>query len=522
MLRFDEAKNLLEPLHGRDTADTEISYYLGIAYDGLDDTDHARIAYEQAERLPPFYAASALRLGELLARRGDFAGAEQHLSGALRIAPDDLRIREELVAVRQAAENRQRRRRQRRKSRSISAQFLPRDALGNPDLPHLADDPDRVLNRPAGTCGSVFIKKLSTFFPGNIRLRFPYESEPGALAPQDSSDGGLLSGLLSGETWSDGIRLLRPRLQDVDRVRFSEHRGRVHSASRGSTGAAFRCDCALPAGHVLLFSRHDGFRLGEWSKARKFGPGLPVLNASTGLALLHVKNDPEHALSAFRDGLQSDPTNIAIYLGIDQALSLLNRPARERVEALEKYPKLDAAPPGLIFELALNLAEAGDFERATSLFHNRFFAREEGGTNVRQVWIEVQLQRAIASAKEGHCDAALLTVQHLGSEVSGLDFTRDGLDPFVRSARTNYLLGRLMLPAENQTKPDEVQLAAAASAPDQIRWACRQHRKCRAITSPSGRAACNLPSMPQRVAVKRAHSRAGGCASQVPWPRSRT
>ena len=36
LLRFEEAKNLLEPLHLRDTTDTEISYYLGIAYDGLE------------------------------------------------------------------------------------------------------------------------------------------------------------------------------------------------------------------------------------------------------------------------------------------------------------------------------------------------------------------------------------------------------------------------------------------------------------------------------------------------------
>ena len=88
----------------------------------------------------------------------------------------------------------------------------------------------------------------------------------------------------------------------------------------------------------------------------------------------------------------------AVYLGMDQALSILNRPARERVEALEKYPKLDVAPPPLIFELILNLAEAGDFERATGLFHDRFFPREEGGTNVRQVWIEVQLQHALSLA----------------------------------------------------------------------------------------------------------------------------
>ena len=54
---------------------------------------------------------------------------------------------------------------------------------------------------------------------------------------------------------------------------------------------------------------------------------LPVLDANIALALLHVKDDPENALAAFRNGLTNDPTNVAVYLGIDQSLSLLGHPA---------------------------------------------------------------------------------------------------------------------------------------------------------------------------------------------------
>src|SRR6202021_1135965 len=75
LLRFAEAKRDLKPVHARDTTDTEISYFLGIAYDGLGEMDHARAAFEQAERLPSFYAAAALALGELLAREGVWQGA---------------------------------------------------------------------------------------------------------------------------------------------------------------------------------------------------------------------------------------------------------------------------------------------------------------------------------------------------------------------------------------------------------------------------------------------------------------
>jgi len=84
----------------------------------------------------------------------------------------------------------------------------------------------------------------------------------------------------------------------------------------------------------------------------------------------------------------------------------------------------------------------------------------------------VQLQHAIAAAKAGHCDQASPIAQNLGSAVPDLAFTRDGLEPILQSARTEYLIGTVYStcgkPAEARTK---FQAAAAASAPDQIRWA---------------------------------------------------
>ena len=139
---------------------------------------------------------------------------------------------------------------------------------------------------------------------------------------------------------------------------------------------------------------------------------------------------------------------------------------------------MDTAPPPLIFELALNLAEAGDFEHATKLFHNHFFPREEGGTNVRQVWIEVQLLRILASAKDGHCGDALAGAEHLGSEVPDLAFTRDGLEPILQSARTSYMLGTVFASCGKATEAKaKFELASTASAPDQIKWAWLAARK---------------------------------------------
>ena len=102
LLRFEEAKNLLEPLHLRDTTDTEISYYLGIAYDGLEMLFTRARHTSRPNGCHRFVPAAALRLGELLARTGDLGGAERHLSESARLDPKDLRTLEELVAVKSA------------------------------------------------------------------------------------------------------------------------------------------------------------------------------------------------------------------------------------------------------------------------------------------------------------------------------------------------------------------------------------------------------------------------------------
>jgi tetratricopeptide (TPR) repeat protein len=101
-------------------------------------------------------------------------------------------------------------------------------------------------------------------------------------------------------------------------------------------------------------------------------------------------------------------------------------------------------PPVLLFEKALALAEAGRAAEAEALFRGRFFPREEGGTNVRQVFLEVRLRGAEALAGKGRCPDAKAVVRDLGRPGPGLDFTRDGLDAFIEGSRLQYRLGNLM------------------------------------------------------------------------------
>ena len=110
---------------------------------------------------------------------------------------------------------------------------------------------------------------------------------------------------------------------------------------------------------------------------------------------------------------------------------------------LRRYPAASALPTGVAFKLALALAEAGQFDDAERVFANRFFAREEGGTNVREVYLEVRRLRALEAAGSGRCEDALHITDRLGDPVDGLPFTRDGLSVFLTRARVQFDLAAI-------------------------------------------------------------------------------
>jgi hypothetical protein len=133
---------------------------------------------------------------------------------------------------------------------------------------------------------------------------------------------------------------------------------------------------------------------------------------------------------------------VELYEGADQALSLLGRAPEERIAALRGYPG-SPLPPRLVYKLALALAETGRFAEAEALFPGRFFPREEFGTNVRQVYLEVKLLQAFALARDGRRDEARALAAGFGQPVAGFEFTRDGMKPFVDAPRFQYRWGEL-------------------------------------------------------------------------------
>ncbi len=480
LLRYDEAVGCLEPAQARATWDPEVAYYLGLAYEGIGRDRKARTAYEAAARMPAFREAGNLRLAELLSREGHREEALSLLSGL----DSDVRVAEERVALENAlghtAAAQTTAHRTLESAPSLFLRFeIAKEPGDDPALLHfLAADPDRVLNIAAE------YMRLGLYAVAKDALSRQYpsvpadQSEPGAVLPQnhplvayyraycrskmgespaaDYAAAEKMSTLYVFPSGAETLEVLETATRANPADATAQYLLGTHYFSRGLTGPA----------------------LEAWEKARALNPRLPVLHADIGRALLNIRNEPAKALEAFQQGVAADASNVLLYSGMDQALSLLTRPAADRVKAFQSYPDPAAMPADLVYELALNRGEAGDFDGAEALFRNRFFPRREGGTNVRAVWIEVKTEQALSLASAGRCDAALAIDRRIGEAVPDLDFTQQGLDVFTQSARIEYLLGQVESRCGQREKASErFGRAARSTAPADLVWAHRAARE---------------------------------------------
>jgi tetratricopeptide (TPR) repeat protein len=335
LLRYEEAKSLLEPVAARDTTDAETAYYLGIAYEGLGQNREARESFESAERLPAFRAAAGVRLAELSARAGNLQQAESYLRSASRSAPDDPRAVEELSAVLEAQGRPQ-------EAQSLANEWLTRfpqryfllEQVGKPDLQLLGDDAERVLNVASEYMRLGMYSRALDILSRDYPPAVPDQTEPGVLPPGKhplvayfraycrEKLGQSSSADFNAATHLPTNYVFPSRPEDLDVLRMATRLNSQDATAHYLLG-------------TLYFSRGlTKEALSEWDHARMLNPQIPVLHASLGRALLHEEDDPEKALKAFQDGLRADPANIELYTGMDQALSILRRPPQERVAAL--------------------------------------------------------------------------------------------------------------------------------------------------------------------------------------------
>jgi tetratricopeptide (TPR) repeat protein len=465
--RYDDAVPLLAKAAARRSNDAEALYYLGLARVALGRTQEARFAWNQAATLPGWRAASLFQLGRLAGREGDPEEGLRLVRQALADAPDLIRAGGMEVALLRRTKRLAEARTRLRHWRSLDppGSFLRHEAtlLGAPDAAlwaHLASDPERVLEL------AVDYMAVGLWDDAHALLarRYPSKgtvSEPGTVLPQDYPLVAYYRGYCAEKAGRSGREDFAEGSRQSTRYVFPNRPESVFVLRRALEVNPQDGTARFLLGSLHLAGGNSDEALAEWDKARALDPRIPVLHRNVGLTQLYARGAAEDALRVFEEGMGTDATNVELYEGADQALSVLGRGPDERIAVLRRYPATPL-PARLVHKLALALAEGGRFEEAESLFPGRFFPREEFGTNVRQVYLEVKLRQALALAGQGRQAEAAALLAAFGRPVKGLEFTDDGMAAFVGAPRFQYYCGELQTRLGNaQAAREHWQRAAA-------------------------------------------------------------
>jgi len=409
--RYAEATPLLQDAQSRNTPNSVVAYYLGIAEEGLGNSRAAETAFEIAYRQASMRAPAAVKLGEMRAREGKLPSSIDFFKAAVAADPNDSIAQEELEAVTRtsgAAADADAAARQELETYPTS-DFL-KEELDDPNLKHLAADPYRVLRIAAEYMDLGLYEKALSVLTRNYQPAPGDESEPGSVLPQDhplvmyyAAYCRMKLGENRRGDWANASKLSASLVfpsTETDRM--------VLEAALAENPADATAHYLL--GTLLFAEGLFDTGMKQWDEAKALAPNMPIVDADLGKAWLLIKHDTVRAQQAFIDGSTSDPGNADIYIGLDQTMSLTSSPAAERAAMLSRYPRADSPqskmPANLVYQLALTRAEAGQFDSALSLFKNRFFAREEGGIPSDQVLFELELMKAEADAMDSNCEPA--------------------------------------------------------------------------------------------------------------------
>jgi tetratricopeptide (TPR) repeat protein len=303
--------------------------------------------------------------------------------------PEDLRCIEETVALERATGDQE-------AARSLAGKSLPRYPTSlflrneaakvgshvkpaGPELDqHLAADTNRILNlvlryNRLGLYGDS-LELLNRNYPAVA----PEDSEPGAPLPSADPLLAYYRGFCREKLGQSGaadyaaasrMPLLYIFPSEPDEITV------LH--------AALAVNASDASAHFLLgtlfFSK--GIvdpALEEWKLAESLNPKIPSLQASIGRVLLEVKKQPAEAAAEFQRGLQMEPGNAALYLGLNQAMQQTGKTSAQRAEMMKRFPDPANMPEPLVRALVEALRESGRSDEANAVLAHRFLPRKEG------------------------------------------------------------------------------------------------------------------------------------------------
>ena len=431
-------------------SDHETAYYLGLALAAQGDVQGARTRWEFAQQSGSYHAPAMMMLAGLEAGAGDRLSALRMIQEVVSNRPNLTRAGGIEVALLRAVEGNAEatKRLALWKRQDPTSSFLRYEGirLGQSDpglMAHLAADPERILEIATDYLRFGLYEDaldvLSRQYPAGTEVI----GEPGAVHPGSYTLIAYYRGFCRYALGKDGSADFAAASSMPTSYVFPNRPESFAVLHRAIEVNPKDAPAHFLLGSLYLSGGMPKQALQEWETARDIKPAIPTLHRNMGYTMLKSGESPERAIEIFREGVQYDSRNVDLYLGWEEAMEKAGRPASERARALQEFPELQTAPAVLIFRLVRLLSDAGDFDEAEKQLVNRFFPREEGGANVRDIYIALKLKRAESMAAQGQCPSALDIVRHLGEPVAGLSFTSKGLEPSISSAASKQAVAEI-------------------------------------------------------------------------------
>lgn len=422
------------------SSDHETAYYLGLALAKEENDKTARQHFEFAQQAKVFHAPALLELAALDSRQENRNRALETVQEVLRTEPDLIQAGEMEVSLLRtlghSPEAKERVAYWKQKDPTNSYLRYESTLLGAADatlMSHLAADPERILEIASNYMQMNLFKDALNVISQKYPTGPEVMSEPGTPHPNSDPLLAYYRGYCLYALGRDGRPALDAASNMSTRYIFPARPESLNVLRRAVEVNPTDATAHFLLGSLYLSGDMTGRAMDEWEITQRLKPATPGLQRNMGYTVLYSGGSPERAIELFREGIKYDSSNVDIYLGLDEAMQKAGRSASERVRALQQFPDLQGAPGVLVFQLVQLLEELGEFDQAENLLMNRFFAREEGGANIREVYVNLKLRQSKTLAAKAQCAPALQILDRLGEPVANLPFTQQGLASIISS-----------------------------------------------------------------------------------------
>ncbi|NNG15176.1 MAG: DUF5107 domain-containing protein, partial [Gemmatimonadales bacterium] len=444
--RYADGVRYLNSALERVSNDYESSYYLGRALAGWGDPAGARLAWERSQAYGPYRPASLRSLAALAAKDGDVDRALELLREIASASRDAVRpggLEVALLRTSGKVDSAQVRLREWTEVDPTSSFLRYEGTLLGANDPalwrHLAADPERILEI------AVDYLRFGLYQDALALLERDYPSgpevvtEPGMPHPSQYPLIGYYRAFCREALGQNGTADRTQASRSPTNYVFPNRHETIAVLAQALERNPDDATAYFLMGSLELSGGMTLQALDRWEQARRRAPSIPVLHRNMGYTVLHSGGPPERAVALFSEGRRVDSLNDDLYFGLDQALQQMGGSVGERADSILTFPEPMLMPVKLVYHLARVLAEAQRFDEAEALFRMRFFPSEEGGTDVREVYLEVVLARTLAMAKEGRCAVVHRRLRQLGEPDSRFTFTFEGIDALIARGRPGEL-----------------------------------------------------------------------------------